>query len=68
MLRKCIDCGGKISPRSKARCQSCCNRVAYRSPEARARMSTMMTAARRDPWFNAALAEAKRCKRLGLER
>lgn len=59
MTRSCIDCGGRISRRSKGRCQSCCNRVAYRSPEARLRLSNMMRAQRQDEWFNMALAEAK---------
>lgn len=58
MSRACLDCHGPISRRSKGRCQSCCNRVAYRSPEGRARLSAMMREQRQDDWFNQAMIAA----------
>lgn len=60
MARSCIDCGTGISKVSKGRCRPCALKVAYRSPEARARLSAMMREQRQDPWFNQALADAKR--------
>lgn len=60
MARACIDCGGRISPRSKARCQTCCNAVAYRSPEARVRLSELAKARWQDPWQAATMRSGLR--------
>lgn len=60
MPRQCIDCGKPVTHRSKGRCQGCCNKVAYRSPEARARLSALMREQRADPWFEQARAAAQR--------
>lgn len=65
--RKCSDCGRPISRRSKRRCQHCCNAVAYRSPEARARLAALLSERRRDPWFNQARAHAIAAKKAGIE-
>lgn len=60
MPRQCSDCPSAISRFSTGRCQSCANKIAYRSPEARARLSAMMREQRQDPWFNQAALAARR--------
>lgn len=61
----CSDCGCGITTRSTGRCKPCALKHAYRSPEARAKLSALMKAQWADPWFRQAQDTARRERMAG---